>query len=349
MKTASFGALILLVASLASAQVDQATKTKVTGAALGVATGAASTSTVQAAPALTFESSKDDKLVRGQVGLQYRRLTLTVGAKANVSKDTDPNTTTLLADLNGLRNKTTGEWTVYVSHWLGDAGDPAVALDGPCREYAETTGKTEGKDFRCRLGWFEKDTSAAGKRAYNEILDAIAPPTIVFFGTSGSMSPETFKFVDKTALKDTQENHTSWSVAGVIGVALRTNTVLVGSYRREVAYKGKDQVQVCTAAGQAGPSTTCVQKVLGSPGNPDKKNVGSFETKQFFGSNFAVAPKINYDFTNHVTGVQVPIYVLQDKSAGGLTGGIALGWRSDTKEFTASAFVGPVLRLITKS
>ena len=44
---------------------------------------------------------------------------------------------------------------------------------------------------------------------------------------------------------------------------------------------------------------------------------------------------------------EVPIYFLQAKS-GGLTGGVTLGWRSDTKAFTASAFVGPVLKLLTR-
>lgn len=73
-----------------------------------------------------------------------------------------------------------------------------------------------------------------------------------------------------------------------------------------------------------------------------------FELKQFFGANFAVAPKVYVDVTDQILGIEVPLYILQDKK-GGLTGGVTPGWRSDTKAFTASAFVGPVLTLITKN
>jgi hypothetical protein len=123
--------------------------------------------------------------------------------------------------------------------------------------------------------------------------------------------------------------------------------VISGSYRRQVAYKGGDTVEVCSPVGTTG-SSTCSDEVVGAPGDPDRTNTVSLEVKQFFGAHFAVAPKINHDFTKSITGIEAPIYLLRDKT-GGLTGGVTLGWRSDKKELTASAFVGSVLRLITKS
>lgn len=348
MKHALMLAIVLGQASgnLAYAGQDGDTQARVTGASLRAATGSSSASTVKSAPALSFEGAQDDKIVRGQIGVQYGRFTLTAGAKTNVTKGAAERPTTL-ADLDGLRNKTTGEFSLYGSHWLGRGEDPNNVLDAPCNQFAEETGKKEGTDFKCRLGWFAKDSSAAGRRAYDTIIDALSPRAILFVGGNGNIAPEEFKFVGKTDLKVAKEMHTSWSVSGVAGIALKTNMVIAASYRRAVAYQAGDKAQVCSALGSTG-STTCAEKVLGGPGGPDKTNVVSFEVKQFFGGGFAVAPKINRDFTNGVTGIQIPIYVLQDKN-GGLTGGITLGWRSDTKAFTASAFVGPVLRLLTKS
>src|SRR5437763_776752 len=96
--------VFLGMASVTCAQ-DANDQAVVTGGALAAASGIGVGSTVKAAPALSFEGSRDDKIVRGQIGVQYRRLTFSVGAKTNVSSD--PSTTTSLADLDGLRSKTT--------------------------------------------------------------------------------------------------------------------------------------------------------------------------------------------------------------------------------------------------
>lgn len=322
---------------------DPTVDTDAKAAAMRTASGAAASSIVKAAPTISLEGTTTDKTVLGQFGLQYHRVSLTIGAKAAVGKD--PTATTTLADLDGLRNKTTGEFGIYSSHWLG-VRDPAPVLGPVCDEYGETTGKTENKDFKCRLGWFKKDPSAAGRKAYQAIIDKISAPTIFFWGGKGSIAPEEFKFVGKTDLKSGTERHTSWSFSALAGVAFKSNTVVTASYRRQVAYKAGDTAQVCSPVGTT-DSSTCTEKVLGAPGSPDKTNTLSLEFKQFFGAHFAVAPKINRDFTKSVTGIEAPIYLLRDKT-GGLTGGVTLGWRSDKKEFTASAFVGPVLRLITK-
>ena len=107
---------------------------------------------------------------------------------------------------------------------------------------------------------------------------------------------------------------------------------------------------ICERYGRATPSAeeqSARRLQLESPGDPSRTNRLSFEAKQFVGTKFAVAPKLNWSVDESVVGVEFPIYLLQAKD-GGLTGGVTLGWRSDTKAFTASAFVGPVLKLIAR-
>lgn len=348
---------ILALASSAAAQTRSSTtkaigpqdQDNITSHVLTAASGTTSSDAVRAAPVISLEGTTKDKVVRAQVGIQYRGFAFTAGAKANVGDD--PSEPITLADLDGLRNKTTGEFGVLWSKWIsGYSGDVNDALDPVCKRYATATGRTEGSNddqFRCRLGWFRKDKSAAGQAAYKELVEQLSPGQIFFAGFNASVAPESFKFVNADTLAaEPTEKHTSRSVGVVAGIAFKTNTVTTVKYAHEVAYKAGDKADVCSPA-SSGASLKCSQAVVGPPGAPKTTNRLSFEIKQFFGTNFAVAPRINWDIDDSVAGIEVPIYLLQAKD-GGLTGGVTLGWRSDTKAFTASAFVGPVLKLITR-
>lgn len=297
---------------------------------------------------ISLEGTTKDKFVRAQISVQYGALTLTAGAKANVGDDS--NEPVSLANLDGLRNKSIGEFGLVWSRWqTPHKGDVDTILDPICERYEEATGRTEGgKDgqFRCRIGWFRKDGSAAGQSAYQELIDKLTPRRVVFAGITGSIAPETFKFVSAdTVAAQPSEKHSSGSVSAVAGVALKTNTMTTFSYAYDVAYEGGDKADVCVLASAGG--TKCTQVTVGAPGDPTRTNRLSFEAKQFVGTKFAVAPKLNWSVDESVVGVEFPIYLLQAKD-GGLTGGVTLGWRSDTKAFTASAFVGPVLKLIAR-
>jgi hypothetical protein len=334
--------------SSADNTIGAADKDNITGHVLAVASGANTSASVKAAPVLSLEGTTDAGIAKAQVGLQYRGFTFTAGAKANIGDTSQPVT---LADLDGLRDKTTGEFGLLWSKWLaGYSGDVNVVLDPVCARYASATGRTEGSgddQFRCRMGWFRKDRSAAGQAAYKELVDKLTPGRIFFAGITGSVAPESFTFVSADTLAaQPEEKHTSRAFSAVAGVAFRTNTVTTFSYTHEVAYSAGVSADVCSPA-TTGGALQCVPAVVGPPGDPARTNRLSFEVKQFFGTNFAFAPKFNWDVDDSIVGVELPVYLLQAKD-GGLTGGVTLGWRSDTKAFTASAFVGPVLKLITR-
>jgi hypothetical protein len=324
-------------------------KDNITGRVLTAASGASASATVKAAPLISLEGTTDEKVVRAQIGFQHHDFTLTAGAKANVGKDRSQPVT--LADLDGLRDKTTGEVGVLWSKWYaGYTGDVNAVLDPVCARFAKATGRTEGSEdgqFRCRIGWFRKDPSAAAQAAYRDLVEQLTPGKIFFAGANASVAPESFTFVNADTLaEEPAEKRTSRSLSALAAVVFATNTVTTVSYVHDVAYSGGDKADVCRPAASGG-SLKCSEAIVGPPGDAARTNRLSFEVKQFIGTNFAFAPKLNWNVDNSVVGIELPIYLLQAKD-GGLTGGVNLGWRSDTKAFIASAFVGPVLKLIVK-
>ncbi|MGH8239324.1 MAG: hypothetical protein ACREXP_20215, partial [Steroidobacteraceae bacterium] len=66
-------------------------------------------------------------------------------------------------------------------------------------------------------------------------------------------------------------------------------------------------------------------------------------------NNFGVAPIVIRDFDEKVTGVELPLFLVHDEpsegQAGPLTGGVKLGWRSDTDDITVGLFIGASLAL----
>jgi hypothetical protein len=48
--------------------------------------------------------------------------------------------------------------------------------------------------------------------------------------------------------------------------------------------------------------------------------------------------RVEHDFESDVTAVTIPLYLFKEKD-GGFTGGLQLGWRSDTDETVAGVFV----------
>ena len=67
------------------------------------------------------------------------------------------------------------------------------------------------------------------------------------------------------------------------------------------------------------------------------------EYRRFF-KHIGLSPRVSRGFEDNVTGIDVPVYFLKDN--GGFTGGVRLGWRSDTHDISASVMVGMQLRLL---
>jgi hypothetical protein len=110
-----------------------------------------------------------------------------------------------------------------------------------------------------------------------------------------------------------------------------------------VAYQGAPETEVCSPL-TGTLSLQCGKRVLRAPFRQASEIIGG-EVRKFFNSRFAITARLNHDLKDDVTGLEVPLYFVRN-SDGGLTGGISIGWRSDTDAVIASAFVGQVLALI---
>ena len=152
-------------------------------------------------------------------------------------------------------------------------------------------------------------------------------------------APKDFKYVT-SALEEKQERHDGYSVALSGGVLpLRRGFYFLGlTYRHEASYQDRSKQQICKPLGTGG-ALQCSNLVIGAP-SKQEKNLGQVEMRKYFREGtFAINPRYSYDFDSEVSGAELPFYFLRDEK-GTLNGGISVGWRSDTKEYVVSAFVG---------
>ncbi|MFN0023748.1 MAG: hypothetical protein ACKVS5_07600 [Parvularculaceae bacterium] len=110
--------------------------------------------------------------------------------------------------------------------------------------------------------------------------------------------------------------------------------------RFESALEEAERAIICLPA-VPGVAPTCVS---GSPAAPARKEsvIAYAELRKAFSIgefDFGVAPRVTRNFKTDATGVSVPVYYVPG-AGGGLTGGVAVGWRDDTKDVTVGIFIG---------
>ena len=298
---------------------------------------------------LVFEGTKDAGTVKANIGAQFGnaqvslRLSGPIGAKAPSAK---------LAGLDGLANKATAEFGIGWVGWKPSANSDAQKE--ACASYLVDTGKAkdltaakksmelaEGHQPTFTCSW---KTLPAHSKYRDRFDEAVNWGTPLLFNARVKVGREEFEFTQSPFLKDEKASHTSYAATGSFGVLTNPLILLAVNYQYQSAYQAQDQSQLCSPF--SGSTSLRCRDI--SIGEPDKKlrNIVEFESRKFF-SAAAINPKIAWDIRNDVASIQVPIYFLQSKE-GGLNGGVTLGWRSDTKAFTASVFVGEIFTLITK-
>jgi hypothetical protein len=351
-KTTLACAAALLISSAPSAAWAQDAgradpKVARTADVLTATTSPASGSAAQFAPVLSLEGTAKDKIVTAQVGFAYRSVVLTAGLSGAVDSSGDP---TELADLNGLRDKTTASMHLAWHTWAQDSG--LGGLSNACARYRDLV-KNAGPDLGADCGYLilKRATDAAVRQRVmseserSSIMRMIPIKPLFYVEGGGKLAPETFNFVSATDLTPGREQHTSWSVDGSAGVLFGSGWLVAGGLAREVAFQGGGSVQICQPLGSTS-ALRCGQKTVGPPGAVERTNQVSAELRKYFGPNFAMSPRIVYDKKKNAVAVNAPLYFVKSVD-GGLDGGVTFGWRSDTRAFTVTAFVGAVLGLIT--
>lgn len=199
------------------------------------------------------------------------------------------------------------------------------------------------------IAFVAKYVGAASAADFRATLDDETP--IRFWGLAATAGQSKREFIDTAAFAKASESRTEIAASGYVGLitsdykwALR----LKYSYLRD--FNPAANGQICRASTTAANMQECLEGALGRP-TRSETNIASFELRHRFsllnGDNqipVAIAPQVTYDFDKKEYGIDVPVYLTQNKE-GKLNGGIRFGYRSDTKDVGAGLFIGVPFQL----
>ena len=271
----------------------------------------------------------------------------------------------IFADFDGVTNSTNLQFNL--SYWSIDKRPASsisaikAMMQNLCREFLDDDNYNGGcgtgditKDVYCKVNRISDcanepdenytlyvaqfDELRKRRRArlvHNGFLDPISAN---IFGLKSKIGRDNFKFKEASTFKDKDETESPWSITAYyyrkIGRA-----VYGGGLEYQDSYSGNNKTQICTPAVVPENATSCTNVVIGKPIQTRRKLAYAEFRWANTEMNFAIAPKITRDFENDEMGVLLPIYLMRDKKDA-LTGGVSLGWQSETDEVTASIFVG---------
>jgi len=285
-------------------------------------------------PIFTVDASTSGSEAAAAVGYQYGDFTF----DGKVSGPVNSSGEAIFADLDGMHNQTSIDLGAQFLRW--QVRDPAPILLPACRDLAKITG-VDVKKLDCSLSNLRKE---AKDRNLPLLVPYIDPGTVFLFGARYKVSRQGFDWVSPSDLSEHSDAHTNWSFAAGLSIITRQNLLLGGGYRRQVTWvPGSPEVSLCLPLG-VDTATYCSDAVLGAP-RERNANLMYAELRKFLGP-IALSPRFTRDFSNDVTGIEVPVYFLKNVD-GGFTGGVRVGWRSDRKGLAVVGFVGRVLGILT--
>ena len=180
-----------------------------------------------------------------------------------------------------------------------------------------------------------------------------------FYGVEVALGYEEFeflnpdKFADMDAFQDSDLDATRsadrlpWSAAVHYGQVHRNGWIWKGGFRYERRYTAASAVTRCPVFE---PGTTPVECLNGAPRQPEGEDayIATFDVKKFLslfdGKSQAVSFVSSYNFENDTVSFDLPVHLFADGD-GRLTGGVRIGWRSDTDDPIFGIFVGTPLSL----
>ncbi len=177
----------------------------------------------------------------------------------------------------------------------------------------------------------------AGSARIEMSLTTPSRPNGWFVALSAAYSQPSFSYRDSATLARHSVDHSAY--AATAGVGHRwSRTALSGSFRVEQAYKSRASQSICAPAA-FGPVGTesCSTVVLAPPSNAPAA-IASMTFAWSLDASAAMHITLSRDIRNSVTGVDLPLWVVNDP-AKGIGGGVRLGYTSDVKKLTVVFFV----------
>ena len=163
---------------------------------------------------------------------------------------------------------------------------------------------------------------------------------ITSFGIEGAVGDQDFDYINPADLEKKSKSDTSWSLKlhySIVPVSWENKTLFTLSAEYQDSKKDSDSGTLCPVADEETQIATCVTGALGKPVSDDAKSL-AVEIRRSYGDK-AVALELKRDFEEDVTIVDLPLYFIRNKDKG-LSGGLRIGWRDDTKDTSVGIFIG---------
>jgi hypothetical protein len=162
----------------------------------------------------------------------------------------------------------------------------------------------------------------------------------LFWGARVGVGRTSFDYLDAAEAKQSV-SHNSWSVTGASGVMFSTDTFLRFNFKYRREYDAGAKIETCQFKKDSVRTTTCEDLFQTAP-TLIHTRIAELSLQHSLSERLALQPRVAYDFEKSAAIVSLPAYFLQDEKEG-LSGGVEVGWRSDTKRYSVVVFIGAML------
>lgn len=326
-------------------------------------------------PKVILEATDDGKTkVTARVGVKIKK-TFVFNVEATSPRSSSGETT--LASLDGLSDGSTAELKLSWFGWRSpekgiqrmvkgwDDPEPGNEVGKRSPYEAMKTIVSSPTNTKWKIEDYLKSTlsrpsalAMLGSEEYKRIAEIYQDwlkekhPLIPVLNVKVNAEQKEFKFFIPTdgppaGLKRASESHTNYQLTASVGTYFRGRTYASANYLRGTKYTNGASQEFCTPTGAA-RILDCTSPVVAPPkkGTPEALE---FEARSLFGS-FGVGAHLTRDLQANVTVIEIPVYLLQKlgTSEMELNLGARLQWRSDTKDYGISVFIGPALSTVLR-
>jgi hypothetical protein len=246
------------------------------------------------------------------------------------------------ADFNGLANSVVAD--IGFCKYIWNVGpDIAQRFTEAVEKYKQDflrthkNGPRAWDDYVISLGGINSDNLP--KKYYRNLFG-----TPLQYGARVKVGREKYSYLDPNKYNENKESKTNYALVAFGGIILPESNLYLGlNYRYQSAFKTGDTEKTCVPITDSPGVLRCYELPIRAP-KKTISNLGQLEARYFINSNFALNPKITYDFNAKAIGFEIPFYFLtEDKK--GLNGGISLCWRSDKKDLGLTLFIGHAFKI----
>lgn len=189
----------------------------------------------------------------------------------------------------------------------------------------------------------DEDLAAKGTPAQREAWRKASRKNrinVYLWGVTGKVGTQSFDYFEPVTFAAQSEDRTPWSASAYIyGQPFNDPTSVTLRYEYQETFTASPKQTICP-----GGPPVCLNGPIGAPVRSEAQ-LASLEVRRrwdFQGpawlNSVGIDARVTYDFEADVTGVDVPVYFIQDKGLH-LTAGLRFGWRDDTNDTTVSLFV----------